>query len=137
MPPGFQRYLPLVLIAVLLLFVLPALLKKHSSGPSSKTQSTQTIEAVNLIDQAEQAWMAAHQRYTASLSDLVAQKPKLAEDLVLGIAVVVDAGTGGQSYLQRVANANLSLVRSRTGGKLVANTCVVIKSASGVACPAT
>ena len=41
MPPNIQRFLPFILIAFLLLFVLPALLKKHSSGPNAKTRATE------------------------------------------------------------------------------------------------
>jgi hypothetical protein len=35
MPPNFQRFLPFVLIAVVLLFVLPSLHKKHTSKGTS------------------------------------------------------------------------------------------------------
>ena len=53
MPPNFQRFLPLVLIFAVLVFVLPALLRKHrSSGPTASTRAAQTIDAVRLIAQA-------------------------------------------------------------------------------------
>ena len=138
MPANLQRFLPFILIGFVLLFVLPAVLKKKSSsGSSSKTQSAQTIEAVNLIDQAEQSYWLAHGRFTPHLADLVPFHPRLATDLGIGLAVTLDVGTDGHRYVQRVASSVLSLVRARSGNKIVANTCLVVKSASGVACPAT
>ena len=83
------------------------------------------------------AFPLAHGRFTPHLADLVPLHPRLATDLGIGLAVTLDAGTGGQGYLQRVASGVLSLVRARSGNKIVANSCLVVKSASGVACPAT
>jgi hypothetical protein len=63
-------------------------------------------------------------------------KPALATDLGIGVTVQVDAATDGKSYVAQIVSANLSLVRARTGTKLVNSSCVVVKSGSGVACPA-
>jgi len=137
-PANFQRFLPIILIGFVLLFVLPALLKKKSSsGSSSKTQAAQTIDAVNLIDRAEQSYRMAHGRFTPHLADLVPSHPRLATDFAIGLDVTLDTETGGQGYLQQVASSVLSLVRARSGNKVVAHSCLVVKSASGVACPAT
>ena len=138
MPANFQRLLPFILIGFVLLFVVPTLLKKKSSSASSsKTQAAQTIDAVNLIDQSEQSYRVAHGRFTPHLADLVPLHPRLATDLGIGLAVTLDAGTGGRSYLQQVASRVLSLVRARSGNKIIATSCLIVKSASGVACPAT
>ena len=138
MPANFQRFLPIILIGFVLLFVLPGLLKKKSSSEySSKTQAAQTIDAVNLIDRAEQTYRIAHGRFTPHLADLVPSHPRLATDFAIGLDVTLDTETGGQGYFLRVASSALSLVRARSGNKVVANSCVVVKSASGVACPAT
>ena len=85
-----QRFLPFILIAFLLLFVLPAILKKHTSGPNSKTRATDTIGAMNLIDQGEQTFKTAHGRYTAHLADLVPGHKQLAADLAIGLDVTLD-----------------------------------------------
>jgi type II secretory pathway pseudopilin PulG len=136
-PPNLQRFLPVLLIGVVLLFVLPAVLKKKSaSGSSSKTQAAQTIDAANLIDQAEQSYRLTHGRFTTHLADLVPLHPRLATDLGIGLAVTLDTGTGGQSYLQQIRSGVLSLVRVRNRDKVAANSCLVVKSASGVTCPA-
>ena len=134
-PPNLQRYLPIMLVAMLLLFVLPSLLKKKSSGTPAKTLAAQAIDAANLIDKAEQSYRQTHGRYAAQLADLLPNHPRLATDLAGGASVTIDAATDGQTYFQQVQTTNLGLVRSRSRGKLIANSCIVLKSASGVACP--
>jgi hypothetical protein len=134
-PPNFQRFLPFALIALVLLFVLPALLKKHTSGPSSGTRSEQTIDAMSLIDKGEQSYRTAHGRFTPHLADLIALKPGLAADLAIGPTVQLDVSTDGRSYVAQVMSSVLSLVRARTAGKVVARSCLVVKSGSGVKCP--
>jgi hypothetical protein len=135
-PPNIQRFLPFILIAFVLLFVLPAILKKHSSGPNTKTRATDTVGAMRLIDQGEQGYKAAHGRYTSHLADLVPGHPQLATDLSVGLDVQLDTSTDGQSYLARVSSDVFSLVRARTGTKVTAKSCLVLKSGSGVDCPA-
>jgi len=137
MPPNVRRFLPLILVAFFLLFLLPSLLKKKStSGLSSGARATQTINAMNLIDKGEQAYKAAHGGYTAHLADLVATSHVLAHDLVIGLAVQLDAGSDGQSFVAQVESSVLSLVRARSGKKLIAHSCLIVKSGSGVTCPA-
>jgi hypothetical protein len=134
-PPNFRRFLPLILAAVFLLVLLPNLLKKTSSGPSASTRATQTINAMNLIDKSEQTYKKAHGTYTSHLADLLAVRHGLASDLVIGLAVQLDAGSDSQSFYARVASDVLSLVRARSGTQLIANSCLVLKSGSGVKCP--
>ena len=135
MPPNFQRFLPLVLIGALAIFVLPALLKKHSSAPSAKTKAALTIDAMNLIDKGEQGYLAGQGRFTSNLADLLSASPRLAGDLAIGLRVQLDASTDGQSYLAQVAGDNLSIVRARSKAKVTAQSCRVLKSGSGVKCP--
>jgi hypothetical protein len=135
-PPNFQRFLPVLLVIAVLVFVLPAIFRKHtSSGPSSSTRAAQTIDAMKLIDQAEQSYMLAHQRFTSHLADLVPLHKRLAGDLAIGLSVKLDASTDGQSFLAQVSSDVLSLVRVRSGNKLTAHSCLVLKSGSGVNCP--
>jgi hypothetical protein len=136
-PPNLRRFLPYLLIAAVLLFVLPTLLQKKSttSGPNAATRAAQTINAMNLIDKGEQSYKAAHATYTPHLADLLPISHKLASDLVIGLAVQLDAGSNGQSFFAQVESDVLSLVRARSGKKLIANSCLILKSGSGVACP--
>jgi hypothetical protein len=136
-PPNFRRYLPLVLIAVFVLILLPGLRKKHTSGPSAGTRATATIEAMNLVDKGERAYLAAHGRFTPHLADLVAATPRLGADLALGLGVQLDVSTGGKTFVAQVTSDVLSLVRARNGDRVIAQRCLVLKSGSGVDCPKT
>src|SRR5229473_5473103 len=136
MPPNFRRFLPFMLIAVAFLFIVPTLFKKHASGPSTSTRATQTIDAMNLIDKGEQSYRATHGRFTSHLADLLPLRKQLAGDLAIGLSVQLDASTNGQSFLAQVASDVLSLVRARGGDKVTAESCLVLKSGSGVTCPA-
>ena len=137
MTPNLRRYLPLVLAAAFLLILLPTVFKKKSSaGPNTATRATQTIDAMRLIDRSEQSYKAQHGGYTSHLADLLAGDKGLAGDLVIGIAVQLDAGANGQTFFAQVESDVLSLVRARSGKKLIANSCLVVKRASGVKCPA-
>jgi len=134
-PPNIRRFLPLILIAFVLVAVLPSLLKKKTnSGPNASTRATQTIDAINLIDKGEQAYRTAHGTYTSHLADLLPLNHRLAGDLVIGLVLQIDAGSNGQSFYARVESDVLSLVRARSGKKLIANSCLVLKSGSGVSC---
>lgn len=124
-----------MLVVLLLLFVLPSLLKKRSSGTSAKTLAAQAIDAANVIDHAQQGYRQTHGRYAPQLVDLIPKHPRLAADLAGGVSVTVEASADGQTYLQQVQDANLGLLRSRSRGRLIADSCVVLKSASGVKCP--
>lgn len=135
MPPNFRRFLPLILIAVFALVLVPNLLKKKaSSGPNASTRATQTINAMSLIDKGEQTYKTAHGAYTAHLADLLVLSHGLANDLVIGLTVQLDAGSNGQSFYARIDSDVLSLVRARSGKKLIADSCLVLKSGSGVKC---
>jgi hypothetical protein len=136
MPPNFQRFLPLILIAALAIFVLPTVLKKHKSGPTASTKATQAIDAMNLIDKGEQSYKAAHTRFTPHLTDLLTTSARLASDLAIGLSVQLDVSTDGQTFLARVSSDNLSLVRARSGSKVTVQSCRILKSGSGVKCPA-
>jgi len=133
-PPNFRRYLPMLLIAAVLFIALPAILKKKTSaGASSSTKAAQTIDAMNLIGKGELAYETTHGRFTPHLADLMTSR--LANDLAIGLVVQIDVGTDGQRYLAQVASDVLSLVRDRTDTKVIAQSCLILKSGSGVACP--
>jgi hypothetical protein len=136
MPPNFRRFLPFVLIAAAVFFVLPALLKRHTSGSSAGTIAAATIDAMNLIDKGEQSYKTAHGRFTPHLADLLPLNTRLASDLAIHLGVQLDVSTNGQRFLAQVASDVLSLVRARTDNKITAQSCLILKSGSGVKCPA-
>jgi hypothetical protein len=138
MQGNLQRFLPILLLVFLLLFVLPAILhKKKSSGLSSKELSQETISAMNLVVAGQKSFTAEHGRYTGQVADLIEGSRKLAKFIADGVLVQVDASTSGKTYYTQVASGVIVLVRSQTGNVVLAKSCDVIKSGSGVACPGT
>jgi hypothetical protein len=135
--PNFQRFLPLLLIVFVVLFIVPAILHKSSSkGLTASDVSTATIGAMATVDRTELLFKAAHHGYTSNVSDLITLDRSLAKALGDGITVSLDASTSGQTYYAQVESAVLGMFRSRVGAKVVLKSCIVIKSGSGVACPA-
>ena len=138
MQGNLQRFLPILLLVFLLLFVLPAILhKKKSSGLSSKELSQETIAAMNIVVAGQKSFTAEHGHYTSRVADLIEGSRRLAKYIADGVLVQVDASTSGKTYYTQVASGVIVLVRSQTGNVVLAKSCDVIKSGSGVACPGT
>jgi hypothetical protein len=135
MPPNIQRYLPMLLIFAALVFILPQLTKKHSSGLSTKQKATNTQQAMNLVGSTEKSYLAAHGRYSAQVADLVALAPAIANDIGGGVTVTLDVSTDGKTYVAEAASDSLSLTRARNANKVLADSCVSLKS--GATCPAS
>lgn len=135
MSPSLRRYFPFIIGAFVLLILLPALFKRGSSSTAPSAQATQTRGALKLVDHAEQRYDSAHGRYTSHVADLLLETHSLATDLTDGYVIQLDVSTDGQTYYALVESPVLSLLRARHDGKLIADTCVVVKSESGVSCP--
>lgn len=136
MPPNLRRYLPFILIAFFILIAGQTLFKRHSSGPTSNAKATQTIGAINLIGTTEQTYRAKNGRFTSHIADLLPFGRHLGDDLAAGIGMQVDVSTDGHRYLAQVVSDVLSLNRTVAGTKVIAQDCFIVKSGSGVACPA-
>ena len=131
-----RRFLPILLIAFAALFILPQLFK----GGGSKTLSTKgrgnlTIDATQRIDRAQQRVFATSGKYTADLAQLAARDKVLASELTIPLTVDLDVSGTGKSYLARVSSDIVSTVVSRTG-PTVFRSCRVLKSRTGINCPA-
>src|SRR5581483_66025 len=100
MPPNLRRYLPFILIGVLVITVLPSLFRKHSK--STNSHASQTIDALHVIDRAQLKRFASDGRYTGHLADLIVKGNGLANDLALPVLVQLDASADGKSYVVQV-----------------------------------
>jgi hypothetical protein len=136
MPANFQRFLPLLLILVFLLFILPTIFKKHSSNKlTSKELSQETIATMTTVDRLQQDFRAKADGYTEKVADLLATDHKLGKALGDGVVIALDVSTDKQTYYAQVASSVISLTRGRTGDKVITKSCTVIKSGGGVECP--
>jgi hypothetical protein len=130
-----RRFLPILLIAFAALFILPQLFKGGSSKTlSSKDRGLATKDAIERIDRAERKLFSADGKYTAHLTDLVATDKVLASELTVPLTVDLDVSADGKSYLARVSSDVISVVRARSGDKIVARSCRELKSRSAK-CP--
>jgi hypothetical protein len=133
MSPNIRRFLPMLVIFAALLFIVPALTKKHGSSAAGKSTAAATNEAMGLVGAAEKRYLAGHGHYSSHLTDLVASSPGLAADLAAGVTVTLDVASDGKTFLAQVSSDQLSLVRSRNAAKILAQGCKAL--ASGVKCP--
>lgn len=125
-----------MLIAFAALFILPQLFKgKGSKTLSSKDRGALTRDAMLRIDKAEQAAFAADGKYTNNLADLVVGDKVLARELTVPLIIDLDVGTDGKSYVVRISSDIVALARARSGDKVVASNCRVVKSRSSFKCP--
>ena len=138
MNPNIQRFLPLLLIVFFLLFIVPALLHHSSSskGLTAGELSTQTIGAMRMVDRTENVFRAAHKSYSRNVADLLTLDNKLGTALGNGVIVSLDVSSDGQAYYASVASGVIALFGARNHGRRILNSCLVLKSSSGVACPA-
>jgi hypothetical protein len=135
-PANFQKFLPLLLIVFLLLFVLPTIFKHHSSkGLTSKELSQETIAATTKVDALQREFRTAHKGYTGSVADLLGLDHSLGKALGDGVVIALDVSTDKQTYYAQVASSVIQLTRAREGDKMISKSCLVVKSSSGVACP--
>ena len=133
MSPNIRRFLPILVIFAAILFIVPALTKKHGSSAGSKSTAAATNEAMGLVGAAEKRYLAAHGHYSSHLADLVASSPGLAADLAAGVTVTLDVSSDGKTFLAQVSSDQLDLVRTRNATKILAESCKAL--ASGVKCP--
>ncbi len=127
---------PLLIILVLFLFLfilLPLLNRKSSSSLTDKDRALRTQQALTRAMDAEQAYFAQHKHYTDHVSDLIAISPKIQTDLIDGFSVQVDS-SGGPSYFVQVSSTVVAFSRVVRDGKVVAHTCLQLKSAGDKYC---
>ena len=102
-----RRLLPVFVIFAAVLFIVPALTKKHSTGQSSSAKANAAVDAMSRVDTGERKYLGAHTRYTAHVADLVTLAPKLAADLS-AVHIQLDVSSDGQRInLMNRPEANL------------------------------
>jgi hypothetical protein len=137
MSPNLRRYLPFMIGALALVILISALSRHSPSTSSSATQSNTTLQTLDRVTRAEGLYHTAHGRYTSHVADLITESRELGADLVQqGLVVQLDVSSDGQTYYALVQSPVLSVLRAYHNRKLLTENCVVIKSGSGVACPA-
>ena len=125
-----RRFLPIMLILFAALFILPQLFKGRSSSStlSAKERGALTRDAIERIDRGEKKVFEDTGSYTANVADLVALDKVLAADLTVPLTVDLDVTADGKGYLARASSDVISVVRARSGDKIVLRSCRQLKS---------
>jgi hypothetical protein len=130
-----RRFLPILLLVFVALFILPQLFKGGGSKSlSTKGRGQLTLDAIGRIDRAQQEALSANGKYTANLAELVAKDKTLAGELTTPLVVDLDVSDDGKAYLARVSSDVVSVTWNRSGSNVV-RSCRILKSRTGVDCP--
>lgn len=128
----------LILLGIFVLFLLFSVLRRPgSTGLNSTDRGNLAFEIQKRIDDGEKAFAAAHGgKYTRQLGDLTKSDARLDKILAIGADIQLSASTDGSSYTSSIITSEVTLVRVRTGDKVV-DSCLDNHTGSGVTCDAS
>jgi hypothetical protein len=131
---GRSPILLIVALFFLLFIVLSVINRKSSTSLNDTDRAVRTTQALTRVMNAETAYFAKNGKYAGHIADLVPFAPKLAVDLTDGVVTIaVDSGED-KVYLVQVASTVLSFSRAVESGKVVAKSCLQLKSAGKPYC---
>jgi len=128
---------PILLIIALffLLFIVLSVVNRTSSSSLNDTdRAVRANQALTRVVNAESKYLQANGKYAGHVADLVPLAPKLAIDLTDGLVSIQLDSSGDKSYLVQVTSTVVSFTRAFDNGKLVARSCLQIKSAGKKYC---
>ena len=133
---NFGRNPILLIIALffLLFIVLQVVAHKSSSSLNDTDRAVRANQALTRVVNAESKYLQANGKYAGHVADLVPLAPKLAIDLTDGLVSIQLDSSGDKSYLVQVTSTVVSFTRAFDNGKLVARSCLQIKSAGKKYC---
>jgi len=133
---NFGRNPILLIIALffLLFIVLSVVNRKSSSSLNDTDRAVRANQALTRVVDAESKYLQANGKYAGHVADLVPLAPKLAIDLTDGLVSIQIDSSGDKSYLVQVTSTVVSFTRAFDNGKLVARSCLQIKSAGKKYC---
>jgi len=133
---NFGRNPILLIIALffLLFIVLSVVNRKSSSSLNDTDRAVRANQALTRVVNAESKYLQANGKYAGHVADLVPLAPKLAIDLTDGLVSIQLDSSGDKSYLVQVTSTVVSFTRAFDNGKLVARSCLQIKSAGKKYC---
>jgi hypothetical protein len=133
---NFGRNPILLIIALffLLFIVLSVVNRKSSTSLNDTDRAVRTNQALTRVVNAEAKYFQANGKYAGHVADLVPLAPKLAIDLTDGLVSIQLDSSGDKSYLVQVTSTVVSFTRAFDNGKLVARSCLQLKSAGKKYC---
>jgi hypothetical protein len=133
---NFGRNPILLIIALffLLFIVLSVINRKSSSSLNDTDRAVRTNQALTRVVDGEAKYLAANGKYSGHVADLIPLEPKLAIDLTDGLVTIQIDSSGDKAYLVQITSTVVSFTRAFDNGKLVARSCLQLKSAGKKYC---
>jgi hypothetical protein len=131
---GRSPILIIVALFLLLFILLPLLTKKSSTSLSDTDRAVRADQALMRVMKAEATYLAKHNRYAGHVADLIPLAPKIAVDLTDGVVTIELDSSGDKVYLTQVASSVVTFSRTVVSGKVVARSCLQLKSAGKAYC---
>jgi hypothetical protein len=131
---GRSPILIIVALFLLLFILLPLLSKRSSTSLNDKDRAVRADQALTRVMNAEAAYLKKHGKYAGHVADLIPLAPKIAVDLTDGVVTIQVDSSGDKTYLTQVASSVVSFTRTVLDGKVVAKSCLQLKSAGKAYC---
>lgn len=127
----------IVALFLLLFIVVPFITRKSSTSVNDADRVVRTQQALTRVMNAETAYLAQNGKYAGHVADLIPLAPKIAVDLTDGIVSIQVDSSGDKTYLVQVASSVVTFNRTVVDGKIVAKSCLQLKSAASKVCTRT
>jgi hypothetical protein len=131
---GRSPILIIVALFLLLFILLPLLSKKSSTSLTDTDRAVRSNQALTRVMNAEASYLAKHNGYAGHVADLIPLAPKIAVDLTDGVVTIQLDSSGDKAYLVQVASSVVTFSRTVVDGKVVARSCLQLKSAGKAYC---
>lgn len=134
---GRSPILLIVALFFLLFIVLSIINRKSSTSLNDTDRAVRTNQALTRVMNAEAKFFKQNGKYTGHISDLVPLAPNIATDLTDGVVSMSVDSNNDNAYLVQVASTVVAFSRSVKSGKVVAHSCLQLKSAGKPYCTHT
>jgi hypothetical protein len=131
---GRSPILIIVALFLLLFIVVPLITKKSSTSLNDTDRAVRTQQALTRVMNAETAYLAKYGHYAGHVADLIPLDNKIAVDLADGVVSTQIDSSGDKTYLVQVGSTVVTFNRTVVNGKVVAKTCLQLKSAASKYC---
>ena len=133
---NFGRSPILIIVGLFLVFIIftSILGRRSSSSLNDKDRALRTQQTLTRVMNAEAAYLKQNGKYAGHVADLVPLAPKLQIDLTDGLANIQVDSSGDKTYYVQVTSTVLTFSRTVVDGKVVAKSCLQLKSAGADYC---
>jgi hypothetical protein len=134
---GRSPILIIVALFLLLFIVVPLITRKSSTSLNDTDRALRTQQALTRVMKAEASYLQKNGKYAGHVADLIPLAPKIAVDLTDGIVTIQIDSSGDKTYFVQVESSVVTFSRTVVDGRIVARSCLQLKSAAATYCTRT